>query len=109
LASHFRGNGMIQENFEQNKQLDKIFKDSHFQEIIKAIIQGKYSWACVLFLHYSGCNPLEYIPQETYSKLVQENYIFAGDNHDSIHDKKFKFPGIRLSWIKFPSGKHSSN
>ncbi|MBD2292459.1 HetP family heterocyst commitment protein [Anabaena sphaerica FACHB-251] len=100
---------MIQENFEQNQQLDKIFKHSQFQEIIKAIIFGKYSWACVLFLHYSGCDPLDYIPQETYSQLVQDNYIFTGNNHDSTPDKKLKFPGIRLSWIKFISDKHSSN
>ncbi|MBK1988571.1 HetP family heterocyst commitment protein [Sphaerospermopsis aphanizomenoides BCCUSP55] len=100
---------MIRENFEQNKQLDKILKHSQFQEIIKAIILGNYSWACVLFLHFSGYDPLEYIPQETYSKLIQENYIFNQSHHDAIHDKKLKLPGIKLSWIKLSRGKHSSN
>ncbi|MEB3150305.1 MAG: HetP family heterocyst commitment protein, partial [Sphaerospermopsis sp.] len=89
---------MIQENFEQHQQLDKIFKDAQFQQIIKAIILGKYAWACVLFLHFSGCDPLEYIPHETYSKLVQDNYIFTGDNQDSNHEKKLTFPGIKLIW-----------
>jgi hypothetical protein len=100
---------MIKGNYERNKQLNKIFKQSQFQEIIKAIILGKYSWACILFLHFSGCDPLDYIPHETYSKLIQENYIFAEDNHDSINDKKLKLPGRKLNWINLNNEKHSSN
>jgi hypothetical protein len=100
---------MIKENYEQNKQLNKIFNQSQFREIIKAIILGKYSWACILFLHFSGCDPLDYIPHETYSKLIRENYIFAEDNHDSIHENKLRLPGIKLSWINLNNEKHSSN
>ncbi|MEA5578144.1 HetP family heterocyst commitment protein [Anabaena sp. UHCC 0451] len=98
---------MIQENFEQHQQVDQIFKGSQFQEIIRAIVLGKYAWACVLFLHFSGYDPLDYIPHETYTKLIQENSIFA-ETHQH-QDKKLKFPRIKLSWMKLNSGKHSSN
>lgn len=106
---NFKGNGMIQENFEQNQQLDQIFKDSQFQQIIKAIILGKYAWACVLFLHFSGYDPLEYIPDETYSKLVQDNYIFTETNQHSNHHRKFRFPGIKLIWLKLSSSKNQDS
>ncbi|MGM3304819.1 HetP family heterocyst commitment protein [Anabaena sp. WFMT] len=100
---------MIQENFEQKQQLEQIFKHSQFQQIIKAIILGNYSWACVLFLHFSGYDPQDYIPHETYYKLLQENYILAEANHHPTHDRKLKFPGIKLNWIKLSTTKHSSN
>jgi hypothetical protein len=107
LASRFRGNSMIQDNFEQNQQLDKIFKQEQFQKIIKAIILGKYAWACVLFLDFSGCDPLDYIPYETYTKLIEDNYIFTGDNPSQNHEqklnqsnKKLKITGLKLTWIK---------
>lgn len=41
--------------------------------IIEAIIEGKYSWACVLILRSAGYNPLHYIPYRTYNRLVKEN------------------------------------
>ncbi len=100
---------MIQENFEQNQELDKIFKDAQFQQIIKAIILGKYAWACVLFLHFAGCDPLDYIPHEIYSQLIQDNYIFNGDKQHLQQDRKLKFSGLKVNWGKFTSSKHSSN
>ncbi|WP_071189062.1 HetP family heterocyst commitment protein [Trichormus sp. NMC-1] len=98
---------MIQENFEQNNRLDKIFKPTQFQQIIKAIILGNYSWACVLFLHFSGYDPLEYIPYETYNNLLKENCILGDDNHRT-NEKKMKLSNIKLSWIKLSKGKNSS-
>lgn len=44
-----------------------------FAQIVDAILQGKYSWACVLFLKFSGYNPLHYIPYRTYNRLMKEN------------------------------------
>jgi hypothetical protein len=105
----FRGNGMIQENFEQNQKLDKIFKDTQLQEIIKAIILGKYAWACVLFLHFSGCDPLDYMPSETYDKLVQENNLFPENNPAIIDKSKLNFTGLKLSWFNFSGGENSKN
>jgi hypothetical protein len=42
-------------------------------QIIEAITEGRYSWACVLILRFVGYNPLHFIPQRTYSRLLKEN------------------------------------
>ena len=46
-----------------------------FTQIVDAILRGKYSWACVLFLKFSGYNPLHYIPYRTYNRLMKENTV----------------------------------
>lgn len=42
-------------------------------QIIAAISDGRYSWACVLILRFVGYNPLHFIPQRTYSRLIKDN------------------------------------
>lgn len=42
-------------------------------QIIEAIVDGKYSWACVLLLRSHRLNPLYYIPYRTYNRLLKEN------------------------------------
>ncbi len=42
-------------------------------QVIEAITDGRYSWACVLMLRFIGYNPLHYIPQRTYSRLIKEH------------------------------------
>jgi hypothetical protein len=42
-------------------------------QVIEAITDGRYSWACVLILRFVGHNPLHFIPQRTYSRLMKEN------------------------------------
>lgn len=42
-------------------------------QVIDAILEGKYSWACVLILQHAGYNPLHYIPYRTYNRLMKEN------------------------------------
>jgi len=42
-------------------------------QIIEAITDGRYSWACVLILRFVGYNPLHFMPQRTYSRLLKEN------------------------------------
>jgi hypothetical protein len=44
-------------------------------QIIDAIVDGKYSWACVLLLRSNGFNPLHYIPYRTYNRLLKENAL----------------------------------
>lgn len=53
--------------------LDKVMDPEQFTQVIEAILQGKYSWACVLILRFAGYNPLHYIPYRTYNRLVKEN------------------------------------
>jgi hypothetical protein len=57
--------------------LDRVMLPEHIDQIIIAILETRYSWACVLMLRYSGCNPLKYIPDRTYRRLCRENKIMA--------------------------------
>lgn len=41
-------------------------------QVIAAILSGKYSWACVLLLRFIGYDPLHYIPYRTYNRLLKE-------------------------------------
>ena len=64
-----------------NTKLDKGMKPEQFTEIVDAILAGKYSWACVLLLRFSGYNPLQYIPYRTYNRLLKENcQVGMGNN-----------------------------
>ncbi|MEM7591998.1 MAG: HetP family heterocyst commitment protein [Cyanobacteria bacterium P01_A01_bin.83] len=56
-----------------NSKLDKVMSDEQFNQIVEAIISGKYSWACLLILRFSGYNPLHYIPYRTYNRLMKMN------------------------------------
>ena len=55
------------------KQLDKVMKDDEFEQIISAISEGEYSWACVLMLETAGYNPLNHIPYRTYTRLIKKH------------------------------------
>ena len=55
------------------KDFHTVITPEQFNHIIEAIADGRYSWACVLILRYIGYNPIHYIPQRTYSRLIKEN------------------------------------
>ena len=48
-------------------------KPEQLDEIIAAILAGKYSWACFLLLRCTGYNPMDYIPYRTSNRLLKEN------------------------------------
>lgn len=48
-------------------------KPEQLDEIIAAILAGKYSWACFLLLRCTGYNSLDYIPYRTSNRLLKEN------------------------------------
>lgn len=50
----------------------KPINSEQFDCIVEAIIEGKYSWACVLILHFAGYNPIHYLPSRTYKRLLKE-------------------------------------
>ncbi|MFN6570919.1 HetP family heterocyst commitment protein [Dendronalium sp. ChiSLP03b] len=52
---------------------NKKINPEQFDQIVEAILAGKYSWACVLILRLAGYNPLHYIPYRTYNRLLKEN------------------------------------
>lgn len=56
-------------------KLDKSMSEEQFNEVVTAILNGKYSWACLLILRFAGYNPLHYIPYRTYNRLMKENTV----------------------------------
>ncbi len=52
--------------------MNKTMNDEQFDQVIQAIIEGRYSWACVLILRFAGHNPANYIPYRTYKRLIKE-------------------------------------
>ncbi|BAY11135.1 HetP family heterocyst commitment protein [Calothrix sp. NIES-2098] len=55
------------------KNYHKAISPEQLNQVIEAITEGRYSWACVLILRFVGYNPLHFIPQRTYSRLIKEN------------------------------------
>ena len=66
---------MYQNFNSSNSQLDKVMTNEQFNQIVDAIISGKYSWACLLILRFAGYNPLHYIPYRTYNRLMKSNRV----------------------------------
>lgn len=64
---------MNQEISSINSNVNKKINPEQFDQIVEAILGGKYSWACVLILRLAGYNPLHYIPYRTYNRLLKEN------------------------------------
>lgn len=54
-------------------EADTLFAQEEYNQVIEAIVEGHYSWACVLILRFAGYNPLLYIPYRTYSRLVKNS------------------------------------
>jgi hypothetical protein len=61
---------MTQQMTHFNSKLDPI-RLEQFNQVVEAIIEGKYSWACVLMLRFTGYNPGDYIPYRTYNRLLK--------------------------------------
>jgi hypothetical protein len=51
---------------------ERAIHPDKLDQIIEAIAVGKYSWACVLMLRFSGYNPLHYMPYSTYNRIVKD-------------------------------------
>lgn len=60
------------------KHGDRAMNPDQFDRVVRAIVEGKYSWACVLILRFAGYNPAHYIPYRTYKRLIKENRIEQG-------------------------------
>jgi hypothetical protein len=55
-----------------DRRLDRVMEPEQFNQVIEAILAGKYSLACVLILQFGGYNPLHYIPYRTYNRIVKD-------------------------------------
>ncbi|MDP5338998.1 MAG: HetP family heterocyst commitment protein [Nodularia sp. (in: cyanobacteria)] len=89
---------MHQLNNSCNTQTAKKINTEQIEQIIKAIIAGKYSWACVLILRFSGYNPIDYIPYRTYIRLLKNNCLVE---NSKLKDKEKKEVfDMNSNWIR---------
>ncbi|MEA5620117.1 HetP family heterocyst commitment protein [Cronbergia sp. UHCC 0137] len=66
------------------KSVQHPITSEQLNQVIAAITEGRYSWACVLILRFVGYNPLHFIPQRTYSRLMKEyRQIANSSNHQN--------------------------
>jgi len=73
-----------------NSKMNKVMTTEQFEEIVEAILNGKYSWACVLILRFAGYNPLHYIPYRTYNRLIKENCQIGKPSQPETDNMKTK-------------------
>jgi hypothetical protein len=66
---------MFSHTSQPSKKEYKVMTEQQFEEIVQAVLAGKYSWACVLILRAGGYNPLHYIPYRTYNRLIKNNCL----------------------------------
>lgn len=66
---------------------EQKINSEQFNQIIEAIAAGKYSWACVLILHFANYNPLHFIPYRTYKRLIKENRQSSRLNRETTDSK----------------------
>ncbi|MBF2003157.1 MAG: HetP family heterocyst commitment protein [Synechococcales cyanobacterium C42_A2020_086] len=71
-------------NSNSDSKLDKAMSTEQFTQVVEAIMDGKYSWACVLILRFAGYNPLHYIPYRTYNRLMKENGPANGERKRGV-------------------------
>jgi hypothetical protein len=66
-----------------SQKRNKVMSPEQFKQVVEAITEGRYSWACVLILRFAGYNPIHFIPHRTYSRLLKENRLFSAANESS--------------------------
>ncbi|MTJ08991.1 HetP family heterocyst commitment protein [Anabaena sp. UHCC 0204] len=81
--------------------INKKIKAEQIEQIIKAIISGKYSWACVLVLQFSGYNPIDYIPYRTYIRLLKTNCLLGNAQENQPNVKKVDRFDVKSKWVRF--------
>ncbi|AFY48708.1 hypothetical protein Nos7524_2892 [Nostoc sp. PCC 7524] len=82
-----------------HKSFQNAITIEQLNQIIEAITDGRYSWACVLMLRFVGYNPLHFIPQRTYSRLMKENrqvpsIQISQDSHISSSNNRNSSPVV---------------
>jgi hypothetical protein len=92
---------MSQNIADDNRQVTKKINTEQIEQIVKAIIAGKYSWACVLLLRFSGHNPIDYIPYRTYIRLLKNNCLLGGSQPNQTSKKEVEMLDIKSHWIHF--------
>lgn len=93
---------MHQTDSTYNTQTAKKINTEQIEQIVKAIIAGKYSWACVLILRFSGYNPIDYIPYRTYIRLLKNNCLVESSKLNDTESKREKVEvfDIKSNWLR---------
>jgi hypothetical protein len=60
-------------SFNRSVKKQQSLSEEQFSEVVTAILEGQYSWACVLILRFTGHNPLHFIPYRTYNRLTKDH------------------------------------
>ncbi|MBV6624792.1 MAG: HetP family heterocyst commitment protein [Rivularia sp. (in: Bacteria)] len=71
------------------------------EEVIKAILARKYSWACVLILRFHGYDPVDYIPYRTYIRLLKENYLVETKDTKDTANKTVDIRSFQANEMQF--------
>jgi hypothetical protein len=79
---------------------DRVMQPEHFNQVIDAILSGKYSWACVLILKFGGYNPLHYIPYRTYNRIVKDNVATKRDAKSQLNSPASAIALQDLGYVK---------
>lgn len=84
--------------------MNRTMTEEQFCQVVEAILNGKYSWACLLILQFSGYNPLHYIPYRTYNRLVKEHRTVEKSNspEKKTSSQNEKFSRESLSVVNLP-------
>ena len=81
---------MNQEISFSDTKFAKAITPEQIDLIIAAVLDGKYSWACVLILRSYGYDPAQYLPYGTYNRLLKANRRL--EQKKTILEKQFKSP-----------------
>ncbi|WP_017721445.1 HetP family heterocyst commitment protein [Kamptonema formosum] len=87
-----------------NKKVEKTISAEQVQQIVGAIKEHKYSWACVLMLRCAGYNPLQYIPYRTYNRLLKENELGEGMKGESVSHSQMASECVPAGMSQFRAG-----
>ena len=84
-----------------NPSNNKKIKTEQIEQIIKAIIAGKYSWACVLVLQFAGYDPIDYMPYRTYIRLLKTNRLLCNSQQNQPPLPKIDKFDVKSKWLHF--------
>jgi hypothetical protein len=80
-------------------QMGKKINNEQIEQILKAIIAGKYSWACVLILRFAGYNPIDYIPYRTYIRLLKNNCLVESSKQNQTDSEVGETLNLKSNWL----------
>lgn len=88
----------------QKHQASTAIDSDVLERIIDAILDGKYSYACLMTLEATGYDPLQYIPYRTYNRLQKQRQAICRTAHQrTVHQttvSKVSSIGAKISDIE---------